>query len=326
MANDWIIDAPFRTLSSNRLAGTAELDPDPGTMPMRNFVEALQDIRTETQDAGVFWRIGAQYDLASLGPGGAAIAFAPTLGQSLAALERAFPLIQSGALMALEIFGSHFEFHYRVLDPTIWPRQGDAELTMGLIFGIVRRFLPQAADMMELRFEHAQDAAGQKLQRDLRCPIVTGENCNALSLPVSALDARATPKYDNLDQAGQDFDTAQSCVDRLVQSSLSGLGITEQCRTAILARIGRKSLDQAEVARNLGLSDRTLRLQLKNAGTSYRHITETCRAEMAAMMLEQTDLPLAEIAWRLGYSEHSAFTRAARRWFGYCPETRRRLF
>jgi len=41
-------------------------------------------------------------------------------------------------------------------------------------------------------------------------------------------------------------------------------------------------------------------------------------------LLEGSDMPLSEIALRLGYSEHSAFSRAFRAWTGGAPQTYRR--
>nr|WP_210381432.1 AraC family transcriptional regulator [Microvirga zambiensis] len=40
-------------------------------------------------------------------------------------------------------------------------------------------------------------------------------------------------------------------------------------------------------------------------------------------MLAATDLSLTEIAHALNYTEHSAFTRAFRRWSGQTPSDRR---
>lgn len=320
MAGDWIIDAPYRVISDAPPHKGAPGHADLGKMRMTDFVATLQDIRTTTQDGGVFWNIGAHYDLASLGPAGQAIAAAPTLGKSLDMLQRAFPLIQTGALMSLETHGSDLAVHYRVLDPKIWPRQADTELTMGLIFGIVRRFVPDAAAVMDLGFEHAPDAAGNRLQRGLGCPVTSGEASNTLCLPVATLACGPVSEQAG---AGASLETLERSVARLMQGLRADQSVTDQCRTEVLSRLGRGSLDQAEVGRALGLPDRSLRLHLREEGTSYRQIVDTCRAETAALLLDRTVLPLAEIAWRLGYSEHSAFTRAAKRWFGKPPEARR---
>ena len=47
--------------------------------------------------------------------------------------------------------------------------------------------------------------------------------------------------------------------------------------------------------------------------------TNEIRFEIARQLLEDTEVPLAQIAAALGYSEASAFTRAFRRWSGQTP-------
>ena len=47
------------------------------------------------------------------------------------------------------------------------------------------------------------------------------------------------------------------------------------------------------------------------------------RCARAEALLADGELDLAEIAFELGYSEHSAFTRAANRWFDAPPSSKR---
>ncbi|GAA4227218.1 AraC-like DNA-binding protein [Sagittula marina] len=317
MAVDWIIDSPFKAFSDVIPDAVVGSMADIGMVRLTDFVSVLQRARSMTLDGSLFWNVGAQYDLANLGPAGQAILAAPTLGDSLMALQRVFPLIQSGALLSVVPQGSVVEVTYRVLDPNIWPRQADAELTMGLIFGIVRHYLPDVASIMDLRFEHAPDAAGERLKRQLGCPVASNEICNTMFLPLSALDSRAEPAAAQNGQISGDMETSLSEALRGLRASQS---TADRCRTEILSRLGREPLDQADIATELKLSDRSLRLQLQSERTSYRRVVDKCRAETSTLLLQKTDLPLAEIAWRLGYSEHSAFTRAARRWFGMTPE------
>jgi AraC-like DNA-binding protein len=52
-------------------------------------------------------------------------------------------------------------------------------------------------------------------------------------------------------------------------------------------------------------------------------VDETRRAR-AEDLLARPNLKLTELAFALGFSEHSAFTRAFRRWFGVSPRDFRR--
>jgi AraC-like DNA-binding protein len=57
---------------------------------------------------------------------------------------------------------------------------------------------------------------------------------------------------------------------------------------------------------------------------TYKDAVELTRQTMARTYLDQRQLPLTEIAFLLGYSELSAFTRAFTRWTGVSPSTYRK--
>ena len=73
---------------------------------------------------------------------------------------------------------------------------------------------------------------------------------------------------------------------------------------------------QQSVAHALNISIRTLQRELAGAGTSFRAVSDCARKQIALELLHDTDLPLTEAAFRLGFSELSAFSRAAKKWFG----------
>lgn len=92
----------------------------------------------------------------------------------------------------------------------------------------------------------------------------------------------------------------------------------------ILARCLRDGEPSIErVSEHLFCSPRTLQRRLKEAGTSFRKETNTVRHELASSYLKDPHLTLADIALLLGYSEHSAFTRAFRRHYGRSPQQMR---
>jgi AraC-like DNA-binding protein len=73
-------------------------------------------------------------------------------------------------------------------------------------------------------------------------------------------------------------------------------------------------------AKRLGLSERTLQAHLSERGVRFCEVLEQQRIKLAKAYLEQLEPTLDEIAFRLGYSEQSAFGRAFRRWTGSTPQ------
>ena len=68
------------------------------------------------------------------------------------------------------------------------------------------------------------------------------------------------------------------------------------------------------------MSTRTLHRRLADGGTSFRELLEQTRASLAEGYLHQTDMPITEISYLLGFSDVASFSRAFKRWTGSTPK------
>jgi AraC-like DNA-binding protein len=73
------------------------------------------------------------------------------------------------------------------------------------------------------------------------------------------------------------------------------------------------------VAGTLRMSVRNLRRRLEAENTSYKHILDEVRCELAQRYLAQQQRGVEEVALALGFSDGSAFHKAFRRWTGESP-------
>lgn len=71
-----------------------------------------------------------------------------------------------------------------------------------------------------------------------------------------------------------------------------------------------------DAAARLGLSGRTFRRMLKERDTSYQHILDTVRTELAEEYLRTTTLGIDQIAALLGFAETTTFRAAFKKWTG----------
>ena len=74
-----------------------------------------------------------------------------------------------------------------------------------------------------------------------------------------------------------------------------------------------------KVAEVLGMKPRTLREQLRAEGASVKELLEDVRCERARQLLEDSRMPIGEIAASLHYSTPGAFSRAFKAWTGKTP-------
>ena len=78
------------------------------------------------------------------------------------------------------------------------------------------------------------------------------------------------------------------------------------------------------VAKQLGVSGRSLQSKLKDEDATFRSCLASVRKEIALDYLQRPDVSICDVAFLLGYSEQSAFNHAFKRWTGSTPKVYRR--
>ena len=73
------------------------------------------------------------------------------------------------------------------------------------------------------------------------------------------------------------------------------------------------------IATHLAVSVRTLQLRLSDEGTSFSEVLNATKSDLAKEFLKSGDVRNDEIAYLLGFSEESAFSRSFKRWTGATP-------
>ncbi|MCC6350044.1 MAG: AraC family transcriptional regulator [Candidatus Eisenbacteria bacterium] len=111
--------------------------------------------------------------------------------------------------------------------------------------------------------------------------------------------------------------------DRLLRDLPRGPALVERTRQAIGARLRGDRASLEAVARELGMSPRSLQRRLGELGCSYITLADQVRRATAQLYLEQPDIAIAEIAYLLGFADPSTFHRAFKRWTGETPSRAR---
>jgi AraC-like DNA-binding protein len=90
-------------------------------------------------------------------------------------------------------------------------------------------------------------------------------------------------------------------------------------KSKILAVLPTRNVSLAQVASDLGLGDRTLQRRLAALNVTFEQLLERSRQDLSDRLLTTTKMPLAEIGYLCGYSSPSAYSRAAKAWYGIPP-------
>jgi AraC-like DNA-binding protein len=94
---------------------------------------------------------------------------------------------------------------------------------------------------------------------------------------------------------------------------------SERVRRIVRAHLvgGRPTAERAAAA--LGVHRRTMARRLSDEGLTFKQLVRDLRFEMASDMLAKSNVPMAQIAEMLGYSDQTVFSRAFSRHFGRPP-------
>lgn len=238
---------------------------------------------------------------------------APTLRASFARAERYWRLLTSVSQYELRRDGGDVYFLlHRSGDRRLGLRLSN-EATLASVVSMIRDVSPEPFAPLEVHLKHPAPADITAHAAFFASPLQFGSDRDALLIPAAAL-ARANRLGD---EGLSRFMVAQ--LDAELQKIGADGSLEDKVRDAVARLLSDGAPRAAEVARRLGMSERTLQRRLNEEGLSFGRIAEQVRRAMAEGLLRRSDYSLAEIAFLTGFSEQSAFQRAFKRWSKQTP-------
>lgn len=288
----------------------------PGRLPAARLLDTWQLVRAELGDVAVAARAVRDWTLADYGLIGFYLAASPTM-------RDAFAAIASGSRLITE----RGSWHVVDADDTlrcVWswagPHTPDHALANEvMVAGVVRGIRELGAGSpVRAEFMHRAPPARTEYESLLECDVRFGRPETAVVFPRAWLDA--VPRSAN--------PALHRFLGGLVAGELAALAPpTLRARVHRVLALGLRadaaSPAVADVARNLGMSERTLRRRLADERLSFRALRQTAQLERAAELLASSDGSLGEIALACGFADASAFGRAWRRSHGEAPSRSR---
>ena len=110
--------------------------------------------------------------------------------------------------------------------------------------------------------------------------------------------------------------------DKVAEAYLESLDpelVASRVRDLLVSMLPSGHATQDVVAGKLARSTSALQRQLRTEGTSFQKLRDETRRELAMGYLQEGRLSLTEIAFLVGFTDQSNFSRAFRRWTGLSP-------
>jgi AraC-like DNA-binding protein len=298
-------------LERSALLRAAGVDPElaavPGAVVPSDSWAATWSEATTRGGTGTAIRAGLTLPLGAFGLIDYLVGSAPTLGDALEVLVARF-----GGIATLFTFSVdrgaglvRMEGHGAAPDT-------NAEFTLAVLVRRVRELAAAEVPLIDATLPGARSPeAPQELLLGL--PVLFGACETSLRVAPRAFCIPSRSADPGL------FSVLEQLADRL-DIGPAGPHFEAGVRACVRAGLAAGAFEQAQVARHLGMSERTLGRRLEERGLRFRGLVDEVRMAEAERLL-RASRPVAEVAEALGYAEQSAFSRAFRRWKGEAPRT-----
>jgi AraC-like DNA-binding protein len=290
-------------------AGRREL-----AMPLKIFHQLTAEATALLGDVSLGVRLAHKAPRGSYGALEFTLLSSPSIREALVRLNRYSALLNGLVRFSVDVVADEARFTQRVDGmPLVNGRVGN-EFSIALTTRVLTGLSGKAFTPREVWFGHPRPADVSELEKAFGTRALAfdrGENgfsfdAAFLELPVVTADPNLLPLVE--DQA------RRLALSRQAASDFPG-EVREQTRKLLQS----SSLGVAEVAKSMGLSQRTLQRRLGEHGTTFFAVLDALREGLAREYVPDPKLVLGEVAYLLGYSDLSAFVRSFKRWTGKTP-------
>jgi AraC-like DNA-binding protein len=246
-----------------------------------------------------------------------AMASSTTLAEALARAERYSTITNEGIVLRCD---RHFDHAVRYTYLGL-PRHLDRhqiEFWATALVRIARQLTNPSLRLVRATLAHGRIGVSDALDAFFGCRIDFGSEHDEVVLPRSACDVPLTTADPYLGEL-----LVRYCEDGLAHRTRPVEALRTRIENAITPRLPHGSARVGEVARELGIGQRTLSRRLAAENLTFSGILDELRADLARHHLRDTGLSISQIAWLLGFQEVGAFTHAFKRWTGQTPTDRR---
>jgi len=301
-----------------RVGLTPELIADPGErLSVRSQIAFLDEAAIALKDDCLGFTMARDQDPREIGLLYYVAASSQTLGDALKRVAR-YSQITNEALV----------FRYQEANRLIFslsysgvPRHSDRhqiECFMFLAIRVCRILTGQNLVPQHFRFSHHRSGNTSEMARFVGTKVEFGADRDEFALHLDACELpiiHADPYLNDL--------LLKYCEAALAgrRDNVSQLRTRVENAISPLLPHGRVVVD--DIARSLGMSNRTLARRLSDEGLNFTEILQQLRRDLAVRYLDDRKLHVSKIAWLLGFNEVSAFTHACKRWTGKTPRQMR---
>lgn len=301
---------PFRLLREAGLDRSCLGDPDT-RIPVNVMCGLLENSAQAAHAEDFGLRMAQARQLSSLGPLALAMRDAGTLREALESAGRYIRLHTDGIQLSLKEMDTLVMVEIKSLDSRASQSRQAVELAVGVFHRGICELVGSSQASWQIWFSHSAPK-DTSIHHDIFGPRVEfGHSFAGLLIPGSSLD-KPLPRADPVMARH-----VKRYLDPILERSDET--VRERLRQLLYRQLSTGRCSAEEAAHDLGMDRRTLHRHLGRFGETFSSIVDEVRSDLAVCYLEERRRPLSEVAFLLGFSAASAFTRWFRGRFACSP-------
>jgi len=278
-------------------------------------IKILELVSEELQDGLLGFHLACSVDLREVGLVYYVIASSDRFADALSNAKRYCAIMNEGVCLQVKHDDRTVSITLDYVDIERMTDRHQIEFWLTTIIRILRQVTDTRLAPHRLKIRHRRSETPAEMKIFFGCDIEFGAESDEIILPTSVTSLPIVGRDNYLNELLRQY-AETALADRSKQHTAHRSAV-ERVLPQLLPHA---KASMSNVAKQLGVSTRTLSRKLREEGAPFTVILDETRAALAKAYLAERDLPVTEIAWLLGYREVSSFTHAFKRWTAKTPQ------
>ena len=279
-------------------------------IPFVSYLRLLNLAAKDTDCEHFGLLLSKHLDLSVFGVIGLLLQHSDTVGDALSSLVRYYPTRFQGVELELKVEGELAYLYNHSIQSEEDTKQ-NTYLSAGVGLTLMKSLCGESWELIELQTTDKPPESTDYLTRHLGAPIRYNQDRNCMVFNASDLRKKISVKFAQMKRF------IQPQIDEMENQLPTDIVTHTEYLIRILLPDGGCYIEN--ISSLLSINGRSLQRKLKARGTSFRQLVEKVRKSIAQQHLRHSGLSKSQLAYVLGYTELSTFTRAFKRWFGMAP-------
>ena len=278
-----------------------------------HMAHVWDEARTQSQDPYIALRVAEQFQPMALSALGMAFSASRNAYDALKRANRYSQMLSDGTATEIEENDTCVTFILKYKSRlTMAVHDLGIESGIGVLVNSLRLLAGKDFTPTCISFEHDFSGDTKPYEKFFGCPVL-------FSAPRTQMEFNKAEMFTEHPFADSALtNTLDSWIEEHLSNFKKELTSTK-IKKYLLKNLAYGKVGQKSAAQSLALSPRVMQRRLKDEGMTFSQVLDDCRQNLAVKLISKDKLSLAEVAFILGFSDQSNFSRAFKRWTGSSP-------